>query len=147
MKLDVPALKGALTMRPPMPPSIPLSDYVQQALCLLLGYSYGDTVVCHASPGGVLYTTSPRLSDIVVWTAVGDNEAHQGTDIVATELLIRAAMANTDIVYVRTRTAANTGNSYPLAKGEVINFSVENLNELRALIAKTGDKLIVGYSL
>ncbi len=146
-KIQLPGLTRGLSLKPPLPPSAPLSDYVQQALAVLLGYSYGDTVVLHASPAGVLYVAEPRVSDTFQWTAVGDAEAHQGTRIQATQLLLVTPKTNTDTVYVRTRQAATTANSIPMSASQALTLSVENLDELRVLIAKTGDMVSVTYSL
>lgn len=146
-KISLPGLSQGMTVRPPLPPGAPLSDYVQQAIALLLGYTYGETVVLHASPAGVLYVAEPRVSDTFQWTAVGDAESHQGDDLQATQVLLVASPNNTDSIYVRTRTAATSVNSVVLGKGMSMTLSVENLNELRVLIAKTGDTLCVMYSL
>lgn len=145
--MNLPGLSQGMTVRPPMPPGAPLSDYVQQSIALLLGYTYGETVVLHASPAGVLYVAEPRVSDTFQWTAVGDNESHHGDDIQATQVLLVAGPDNTGNIYIRTRTAATTANSVVLGKGMSMTLSVENLNELHVLIAKTGDTLCVMYSL
>ena len=146
-KVSLPGINGAMGVRPPLPPGAPLSDYVQQALALLIAYTYGETVVLHASPAGVLYVAEPRVSDTYQWTAVGDAEAHQGSDIQATQILLVADPENVGDIYVRTRTAASATNSVVLGKGMSMTLSVENLNELRVLIEKTGDTLCVMYSL
>ena len=146
-KINLPGLSQGMTVRPPLPPGAPLSDYVQQAIALLLGYTYGETVVLHASPAGVLYVAEPRVSDTFQWTAVGDDESHQGDNIQATEILLVASPDNTGNVYVRTRSAASETNSVILGKGMSLTMSVENLNELYVLIATTGDTISVMYSL
>lgn len=146
-KVNVPGLSRGLGVRPPLPPNAPLSDYVQQCLSVLLAYTYGETVALHASPAGVLYVAEPRISDTFHWTSVGAGEAKQGENIVATQVLVIAHPDNTGRVWVRTRKAATTANAIPLEKGDPFTFSVENLNELHALIANAGDTLIVTYAL
>lgn len=146
-KVQIPGIVRGLTVRPPLPPDAPLSDYVQQALAVLLGYTYGETVALRASPAGVLYVAEPRTGDTFQWTATGDNESHQGSDIVCTQLLIVTPKGNTDTVYVRTGKAATTSNSIPMSASQALTLSVENLKELRVLIAKTSDMLSVTYSL
>ena len=136
-----------LTQKPPYPPNAPLSEYVQQALAVLLGFTNGETVVLKASPAGVLYTSSPRLSDVIHYVSTGAGSVKQGDNIQATELLLRAHPDNADKIWVRTRATATANNAYPLAKGDVINFSVENLDELHIMFAGAADTLIVGYSL
>ena len=124
-----------------------VSVEMQQSLASIMGYSTNQRVMLKASPSGILYTCTPRISDILPWLAVGDNEPHQGPELPCSAVLLRAALANTDNIYVTVRKTATTSNSLPLQKGEWIVFSLENLSELHCLIAKTGDKLTVMYSL
>ena len=136
-----------LGIRPPLPSQIRVAEQLVQTLALLLGHNAGNRVVLKASLSGVLYTASPRLSDVFHWTAAAPNTAEQGDNIAATEILCQAHPDNTGRIWVRTRKDAATDNAFPLDKGDVIGFSVENLSELRALIVANGDTLIVGYSL
>lgn len=124
-----------------------VSDEMTQSLASIMGYATNQRVLLKASASGILYTTTPRISDIIQRKAVGDNEAWQGPDLPCSAVLIRCALANTDNVYVTVRKTATTANSLPMQKGEWVIFSVENLNEVRALIAKTNDILVVMYSL
>jgi hypothetical protein len=146
-KSNIPGLGHALSVKPPLPPNVQVSDFVQQTLALLLGFTYGETVALRSSPGGVLYTASPRLNDVEHWTATGANWTHQGNNVQCTEILCMGHHDNTGLVWVRTRAVATANNAFPLAKGDVMGFSVENLDELQALIVVNGEKLIVGYSL
>jgi hypothetical protein len=54
---------------------------------------------------------------------------------------------NTGRIWVRTNKAATVTNAFPLDKGDVFTFTVDNLNKLFALIAAIGETLIVGYSM
>ena len=146
-KSNIPGLGHALSVKPPLPPNVQVSDFVQQTLALLLGFTYGETVAIRASPGGVLYTASPRLNDVVHWTATAGNWTHQGDNIQCTEILCMGHPDNTGLVWVRTRATATVNNAFPLAKNDVMGFSVENLDELHVLIVTNAEKLIVGYSL
>lgn len=146
-KLQLPLMGQGLSSRSPLPPQSPLSDYVQQALSLIMGYTYSETVPLRASPAGILYVAEPRISDVFQWTSVGASESHQGANILCTQVMCVAHPANTGYVWVRPRSAATTANAIPLEKGQHWTFSVENLNELYALIAALGDTLIVAYSL
>ena len=124
-----------------------VSDEMTQSLASIMGYSVNQRVLLKASASGVLYTVTPRVSDIIQWSAVGDNEAHQGQDLACSAVLLRCALANIDNVYVSIRKTTTTINSLPLQKGEWVIFSVDNLNELHCLIAKTGDIFVVMYSM
>ena len=124
-----------------------VSDEMTQSLASIMGYSVNQRVLLKASASGVLYTVTPRVSDIIQWLAVGDNEEHQGPDLACSAVLLRCALANIDNVYVSIRKTTTTANSLPLQKGEWVIFSVDNLNELHCLIAKTGDIFVVMYSM
>jgi len=144
---QLPMASERIGIRPPQGSQIPVAEQVVQTLAQLLGHNAGERIVLIASPSGILYTASPRLSDVFQWTAAAPNTAKQGDNKAATEILCMAHPDNTGRIWVRTKTAAATNNAFPLDKGDVIGFSVENLQELRALIVANGDTLIVGYSL
>ena len=146
-KLGLPIADKSLVIHPPLPPNIPLADEVRQTLALILGYSNSDRVPLRASPSGILYATSPNLVDVVHYVAAAPNAAKQGAEIACTELLCMAHPDNTGRIWVRTRVAATVNNAFPLDKGDIVDFCVENLNQLFALIVANGDTLIVGYSL
>ncbi len=146
-KMTMPLASDQVGLRPSLPSQIPVSDELRQAIAMLFGFSQGERVALNATPSGILYTTSPRLVDVFHWTAAAPNTAKQGDNIACSELLCMAHPDNTGRIWVRTKTAAAANNAFPLDKGDIIGFSVENLSELRALIVANGDTLIVGYSL
>jgi len=144
---QLPMQSDKLGIRPPLPSQIPVAEQLVQTLAQLLGYHNGERVVLKASPSGILYNASPALTDVFHWTATAPNEAKHGLNIVATEVLCIAHPDNTGKVWVRTKKAATVDNAIPLDAGDIIGFSVENLQDLHALIVVNGEKLIVGYSL
>lgn len=145
--MTMPLASDQVGLRPSLSSQIPVSDELRQAIAMLFGFSQGERVALNATPSGILYTTSPRLVDVFHWTAAAPNTAKQGDNIACSELLCMAHPDNTGRIWVRTKTAAAANNAFPLDKGDIIGFSVENLSELRALIVANGDTLIVGYSL
>jgi hypothetical protein len=147
VKSGLPMGSESLSLRPSLPSQIPVAEQVQQTLALMLGLVPGERIPLRCSPSGIMYTASPRLTDVLHWTAAGANEPRQGDNIMATEVICESHPDNTGRIWVRTRIAAASNNAFPLDKGDVIGFSVENLSELRALIVTAGDTLIVGYSL
>jgi len=144
---QLPMGSEVLGIKPPLPSQIPVAEQLVQTLAQLLGHNAGNRVVLKASPSGVLYTASARLTDIVHLTSSAPNQQKQGDNIAATEIICQAHPDNAGRIWVRTRKDAATNNAFPLDKGDVIGFSVENLSELHALIVSNGDTLIVGYSL
>ncbi len=87
-----------------------------------------------------------KIQDIEHYTASGANDTQQGNNVECSEILCMAHPDNTGNVWVRTSTAATTGNAWPLAAGELFSFNAENLNELRMLIVVDTEKLIVAYA-
>lgn len=137
----------SLGLRTPNPSNVTVSDDIRQTLAQILGYFDSQRVPLKASPSGVLATASARLADVVQYTAAAPNAAKQGAEILCTELLCMAHPDNTGRIWVRTMSTAAANNAFPLDKGDIIGFSVDNLNQLYALIVANGDTLIVGYSL
>jgi len=144
---QLPMGSDRLGIRPPLSSQIPVAEQLVQTLAQLLAHCNGERIVLKASPGGILFTASPSLSDVFHWTAAAPNAAKQGDNIVATEVLCMAHPDNTGKIWVRTKKVATVDNAFPLDKGDVIGFSVENMQDLHALIVTNGEKLIVGYSL
>lgn len=136
-----------LGLRTPNPSNVAVSDDIRQTLATILGYFDNSRVRLHASPSGVLYHASPRLADIVHYTAIAPNEAKQGDDISCTEIVCMAHPDNAGRIWVRTMKAAAANNAIPLDKGDVFGFTVDNLNQLYVLTITSGDTLIVGYSI
>ena len=135
-----------LNLSPEPEGGIQLSPDMQQVLSVLTGFVKNKRVLLKASPGGVLETTSARLQDITHYTADQTNYVKQGDNKPCSEIMVMAHPDNTGKVWVRTLTAATTSNSWPLGAGEVINFAVDNLRDLRMLIVVDTEKLIVAYT-
>jgi len=123
-----------------------LSKDVQQTLSMLAGFVKNKRVLLKASPGGILETTSARLQDIKHYDATEANHALQGDDIPCSEIMCMGHPDNGGKVWVRTMTAAGLTNSWPLGAGDVINFAVDNLRDLRMLIVVDTETLIVAYT-
>ena len=136
-----------LGIRPPLTSQIPVAEQFVQTLAQMLGHYNGERIVLKASPGGILYIASPSLTDVFHWTATAPNDVKQGGNVIATEVLCVGHPDNTGKVWVRTKKVATVDNAIPLEAGDMIGFSVENLQDLHALIVTNGEKLIVGYSL
>jgi hypothetical protein len=92
-----------------------------------------------------------KIQDILHFTGSGANDTIQGNEtpggnIECSEIMCMGHPSNTGPVWVKTGETATTGNAWPLDAGEVINFNVANLNELRMLIVVSGEALIVAYA-
>ena len=135
-----------LGLEPPISGKLRLSEDMQQTLALLTGYGDNERKVLRASESGVLNTASARIADIVHYTGVGANDEQTGGDVPCTEVLVMAHPDNTGLVWVRPDVTASTANAWPLADGEVVSFTLDNLKQLNMLIVAAGEKVIVAYS-
>jgi hypothetical protein len=86
------------------------------------------------------------IQDIKHYTGSGTADTQQGENVVCSEVMCMGHPSNTGKVWVRTGTTATSSNAWPLGASEVIKFNVDNLNELRMMIAVSGEKLIVAYA-
>lgn len=135
-----------LQLDPPIEEAVRLSKDMQQTLALLCAYGIDKRVVLRASESGVLNTTSARIKDINHYTGSGANDTQSGDDVPCTECLVMGHPDNTGKVWVRSSTTATINNAWPLAAGEVVNFTLDNLKQLKMLIVTDGEKVIVAYS-
>ncbi len=135
-----------LNLKPPMDGRVRLSEDMQQTLALLSAYGISKRVLLKASESGVLNVTSARIKDIVHYDRNDPVPMTQGDNVPCTECLIMAHPENIGRVWVRPDKAATTSNAWHLAAGETINFTLDNLQQLRMNIIANGDGIIVAYS-
>ncbi len=121
---------------------IELSENMQQVLSILTGFVENRRVLLKASPGGILRTTSPRVIDIKHLEGSGQNDQVQGSNIPCSEVMCMGDPTNTGTIWVRSLKTATTMNAWPLAAKDVINLSVDNFRDVRALIITHADMLI-----
>jgi len=135
-----------LNLYPPMDAGLRLSDDMQQTLAQLTGYDVNTRKLLRCSASGILSIASPRLIDIKHYTRTAIDNPIQGDDILCTEVLVLAHPDNAGRVWVRSGGVAGTTNSWPLAAGAVIGFSVDNLNQLKIHFPVQDEILIVAYT-
>lgn len=136
-----------LDLKPPIEGAIRLSEDMQQTLAMLVGYSVNQRVLLKASPQGVLRTTSPRLIDCKHYPGVGVNDHPDLDDLPCTEVMVMAHPDNTGTIWVRNGIAATVNNAWPLASGDAVGFSVDNVKQLSILCVVDGDTAIVAITL
>ncbi|MCP3678966.1 MAG: hypothetical protein GY782_01180 [Gammaproteobacteria bacterium] len=135
-----------LHLSPERQGGINLSDDMQQTLSLVTAFCKNQRIVLKASPGGALRTTSMRIKDIVHFTADQADYVKTGDAIPCSECMCMAHPDNTGNVWVRSLAAATVNNAWPLAAGEVVNISIDNMRDLNMLIKVDTEKLIVAYA-
>ena len=136
-----------LDLQPEPKGGIELSENMQQVLSLMTAFWRNQRVVLKATPSGVLFTCSPQLEDIFHVPATSNDFAYQGEDLKVSEVMVMGHPDNTGNVWARSKLAATVDNSWPLAAGEVVGFSITNLNMLRLLIKLDTEKAIIAYTL
>ena len=135
-----------LGIEPPISGKIRLSEDMQQTLALLTGYGDNERKVLRASESGVLNVASARVADIVHYLGVGANYTQVGGDVPCTEVLVMSHPVNAGLIWVRPDKTATGNNAWPLAAGEVVSFTLDNLKQLNMLIVVDGEQVIVAYS-
>lgn len=140
--LDVPELN----IEPPIVSKVRLSEEMQQTLAMLTAYCDNKRVTLKASQSGVLNVASPKIRDIVHYTRTDPDNPTEGDSVLCTECLIMGHPGNTGSIWVRPDKAAEITNAWPLAAGEVVGFTLDNLKQLKMNIVTDGDILIVAYS-
>jgi len=112
----------------------------------LCAYGIDKRVVLRASEAGVLNTTSARIKDIVHYTGSGANDTQSGGDVPCTECMVMGHPDNSGKVWVRPGVTATVNNAWPLAAGDVVSFTLDNLKQLSMLMVTDGDIVIVAYT-
>jgi len=125
---------------------IDLDAGMKQVLSILVAYSQEKRVSLKASPGGVLYVCSGEYGDIFHVLATANNHLYQGDNVQCSEVMVMGHPDNGDVIWVRAKTQADTNNSWPLLKKEVVSYSIPNLSLLRIRIVADTEKAIVLYT-
>jgi len=140
--MDVPELN----LQPPITGKVRLSEDMQQTIALLCAMGVSQRVLLKASESGVLNTCSQQIKDIVVFTATSTPHSFQGENIPCTEIAAIAGLSNGDRAWIRPYSVASAANAWPLDKGEIFGFTINNLNQLHITIQTTDDIVIVAYT-
>lgn len=135
-----------LNLIPESERGVDLDVGMKQVLAVLAAYCQEKRVALRSSPGGVLFVSSSDVGDIFHVTATGANHLYQGNNVQCSEVMVMGHPDNGDTIWVRTKTQANTTNSWPLLLKEVVSFSIPNLNLLRIRIVANSEKAIVLYT-
>jgi len=135
-----------LLLKPEMAGRIRLSDDMQQSLASLVGYDGVSRRLLRCSQAGILRTSSPRIKGVVHVTVTDPVFTWQGSDIKATEVLIMGHPDNTGLVWVKNDEVATADNGWPLAAGDIMSLTIDNLINLHLYIVETLETAIIAYS-
>jgi len=145
-KISKPMAVPALNLHPPITDAVRLTDDMQQTLALITAYGVNTRKLLRCSETGVLNVSSARVKDIVHIAVVGDNHYPVGPNIPCSELIVLGHPDNTGNVWVRPDKAAAVDNAWPVAAGDVLGLTLDNLAQLNLYIVEDADILIVGYA-
>jgi len=145
-KINKPMQIPELNLRPPISDAVNLSADMQQTLAMLAGYDVNTRKLLRCSASGILSIASPRLIDIIHYERTAILDPTEGGDLACTEVLVLAHPDNVGRVWVRSGGVAGTTNSWPLAAGAVMGFSVDNLIQLKMHFPVQDEILIVAYT-
>jgi len=135
-----------LNVEPPVGGKIRLSEDMQQTLALLTAYGDNKRIVLKTSESGVLAVASRRVADVVHYTATSGNYTRAGGDIPCTEVMVGTHPDNVGLIWVRPDQQANPANAWPLAVGDVVSFTLDNLKQLNMFTVLEADTAIVAYT-
>ena len=136
-----------LDLKPEPSGPIQLSDDMQQVFAMLAGYWRNKRVLLKASALGVLFVSSPQITDIIHVAATSDNFVYAGDDIDCTDVLIMGHPSNVGAIWARPHTGASINNAWPLLKKECIDFTLSSLKQLHLLFEKDDDVAIIAYTI
>jgi len=136
-----------LDLKPEPTGGIQLSENMQQVLSLLTCFWRNKRVLIKASPSGVMFVTGPQIKGIKHITVPSPNYAYQGENIECSEVMVMGHPENAGRIWVTPHVIATAGNGWPLDKGNVIGFSITNLNMLNLLVITQADTAIIAYTL
>lgn len=136
-----------LPTKPPLVGRPRITEEIQQAISLLVGWDETTRRLLRCSPSGVLYYASPRVKGIINFQADGDSDDYQGSDIKTSEVLIKAKHDNEGDIWINVGAAAALDTGYPLDAGEWVSFSINNLHTLHLHLTKDDDWVSIIYTI
>lgn len=144
--MDIPELN----LQPPITGKVKLSPDMQQTLAVLCAMGNSQRIMLRASETGILLVGEPLIKDVVILTgaivAPETDSLAQGENITCSQSMIMAWPDNTDRVWVRPYNKPTLCCGWPLYKGDIVKFNVDNLNQLHFLFDTDGERVIISYT-
>ena len=144
---DKPVKMPELQLIPESERGVELALGMKQVMAVLTAYCEEKRIALRSTPNGVLAVCSSPVGDILHVLANENNYLYQGGNVQCSEVMVMGHPSNGDTIWVRTKTQANTNNSWPLLKNEVVSFTIHNLSLLRIRIIADTERAIVLYTL
>jgi len=135
-------LKG-VPLKPEMTGRVKVDETMIQTLAALTGWDGEARRLLTCALNGSLHITSPPVCCVVNKVTTGANEAITFGDIPTTEVLIMANPNNTGDVWANMINAAAVDTGWLLKSGDILNVSINNMQDLKLFVVTSGDKVIV----
>lgn len=135
-------LKG-VPLKPELKGRIKIDETMIQTLSALCGWDGEARRLITCSLNGSLHITSPPVCCIVNKVSTGAAEHITFSDLPITEVIVKANPKNTGDIWLNVGAAAGVDVGYPLAPGDWLNISINNMAELRLYVVTSGDNAII----
>lgn len=145
-EIQIPFPLKDIPVKPEMTGRLKIDAVMIQTLASLCGWDGEARRLLTCSLSGSLQVTSPPVKAVINKATSDPNEHITFSDIPTTEVMILARHTNTGDVWVNTGAAAGVDTGWPLAAGDSLKVSVNNLQDLRLIVVTSGDKVIIVYT-
>jgi len=135
-------IKG-LPFKPELTGRPKVDEKLIMTIATLMGWNGESRQLLNCGVGGALQTIAPIAKAIVNVTGSGANDDITFADEPTSEVMIMANKSNGGDVWFNIGASAAVDTGWPLAAGDVVIVSINNMLELQARIITDGDKLIV----
>lgn len=135
-------LKG-IPLKPEMTGRVKIDETMIQTLAALCGWDGEARRLLTCALNGALHTASPPVCCIVNKESTGATEDITFGDIPTTEVMVMAHPTNGGDVWVNIGVAAGVDVGWYLDAGDYVQFSINNMSELRLHIVTSGDKVAI----
>ena len=142
-EIQIPFPLQAIPIKPELKGKVKIDDTVIQTIAALCGWNGEARRLLTCAVGGSLNTVSPKVAGVTNKVTTGDNEHITFSDVKTTEVIIIAPAANAGDVWANVYEAAGVDTGVSLDAGEYVQWSIDNMRDLRLFVTTTGDKVII----
>jgi len=140
--MDIPELN----LQPPISGKVKLSEDMQQTLALLCAYVNNKRVTLKASETGMLLVAEPLIQDVVFVQSAAGTGLGQGDNLPCSSVIVMAHPNNSGRAWVRPYKVSDATHGWPLDAGDVVSFSVNNVNQIYLYTETPEQRIIVAYT-
>lgn len=142
-EIEIPFPLQDMPIKPEMTGRVKIDETVIQTIAALCGWNGEARRLLTCALSGALHVTTPPVCCITNKHSVGGNEHITFGDIPTTEVMVLAKSGNSNYVWVNVGTPAGTDVGWPLSATECVQFSINNMSELRIFITGADDRVVI----